>query len=144
VEIAAGYLSPYFITDLARREAKLEEPCFLIVQGKLASARQMLRILEQVANSGRSLLVVAEEVEGEALATLIVNKIRGSLSCCAVKAAGTKEERDAVIRDLVTVTGAKMVLDEDVASLALDDLGGADRVVVTVNRTQVLGAARLN
>ena len=66
MEIAAGYLSHHFITDPARREAKLEEPCFLIVQGRLASARQMLRVLEQVANSGRSLLVVAEEVEGEA------------------------------------------------------------------------------
>jgi chaperonin GroEL len=88
VEIAAGYLSTYFITDPARREAKLEEPCFLIVQGKLASGSPMLRVLEQVANSGRSLLVVAEEVEGEALATLVVNKIRRSLSCCAVRAAG--------------------------------------------------------
>ena len=144
MEIAAGYLSPYFITDPARREAKLEEPCFLIVHGRLASARQMLRVLEQVANSGRSLLVVAEEVEGEALATLIVNKIRGSLRCCALKAAGPKQERDAVIRELATITGAKMVSDEDVSSLALDDLGGADRAVVSANHTEILGAALLN
>ena len=144
MEIAAGYLSHHFITDPARHEAKLEEPCFLIVQGRLASARQMLRILEQVANSGRSLLVVAEEVEGEALATLIVNKIRGSLRCCAVKAAGPKEERDAVIRELATVTGAKMVSNENLAGLALDDLGGADRAVVSAYRTEILGAALLN
>jgi chaperonin GroEL len=144
VEIAADYLLPYFITDPARHEAKLEEPCFLIVQGTLTSARPMLRVLEQVANSGRSLLVVAEEVDGEALATLIMNKIRGSLSCCAVKAAEAQEARDVAIRELATITGARVVSDEDLDTLALDDLGRADRAIVSARRTTILGAALLN
>jgi chaperonin GroEL len=144
VEIAGGYLSQYFITDPARHEARLEEPYFLIVQGRLASARQMLPVLEEVANSGRSLLVVAEAIEGEALATLIVNKIRGSLSCCAVKAAGAKAARDAAIRELAMVTGARVVSDQDIDTLAVADLGSADRAVVSAHRTTILGAALLN
>jgi chaperonin GroEL len=144
MEIPAGYLSPHFVTDPAREEAKLDEPYFLIVKGRLVSFRRMLGVLDQVARSGRSLLVVAEEIEGEVLATLVVNKVRGSLRCCAIRISATGAMGDGVMRDLASLTGATLLSDTDLDALTLDDLGRADRAVVSADSTTVLGGALLN
>jgi chaperonin GroEL len=143
MEIAGGYLSPHFITDAAREEAKLDRPYFLIVRGRLSAMGPILGVLEAVAKSGRSLLVVAEEVGGEALATLIVNKIRGSLRCCAVRA-GTDQAGSDAMNDLARLTGATVVSETGIGALELGDLGGAESAVVSADRTTILGGALLN
>ena len=144
MEISGGYLSPYFVTDPAHGEARLNDPYCLVVQGRVTSMRQILGVLEAVAKSGRSLLLVAEGVEGEALATLIVNKIRGTLRCCAIRVDGGDQSASDAIRDLAAVTGAPIVCEPDLGALSLDDLGSATSAIVTANRTTVLGGALLN
>src|SRR5882724_4180246 len=104
-----GYLSPYFVTDPARMEAVLEDCLVLIHEKKLSVMKEMLPLLEQVAQSGKPLLIVAEDVEGEALATLVVNKLRGTLACCAVKAPGFGDRRKAMLEDIATLTGGKAI-----------------------------------
>src|SRR2546428_12534265 len=104
-----GYLSPYMVTDPARMEAVLEDCLILIHEKKLSVMKEMLPLLEQVAQSGKPLLIVAEDVEGEALATLVVNKLRGTLACCAVKAPGFGDRRKAMLEDIATVTGGKAI-----------------------------------
>jgi chaperonin GroEL len=136
-----GYLSPYFVTDPTRMEAILENCLILIHEKKLSSMKEMLPLLEQVAQSGKPLLIVAEDVEGEALATLVVNKLRGTFACCAVKAPGFGDRRKAMLEDIATVTGGK-ALTEDLGvkleNVKLEDLGKAKKVVVDKDNTTII------
>jgi chaperonin GroEL len=136
-----GYLSPYMVTDPARMEAVLEDCLVLIHEKKLSVMKEMLPLLEQVAKSGKPLLIVAEEVEGEALATLVVNKLRGTLACCAVKAPGFGDRRKAMLEDLATLTGGKAITEElgmKLENLKLEDLGKAKKVVVDKDNTTII------
>jgi chaperonin GroEL len=136
-----GYLSPYFVTDPTRMEAILENCLILIHEKKLSSMKEMLPLLEQVAQSGKPLLIVAEEVEGEALATLVVNKLRGTLACCAVKAPGFGDRRKAMLEDIATLTGGKAITEDlgmKLENLKLADLGKAKKVVVDKDNTTII------
>ncbi len=136
-----GYLSPYMVTDPARMEAVLEDCLILIHEKKLSSMKEMLPLLEQVAQSGKPLLIVAEDVEGEALATLVVNKLRGTLACCAVKAPGFGDRRKAMLDDIATLTGGKAITEDlgvKLENLKLEDLGKAKKVVVDKDNTTIV------
>jgi chaperonin GroEL len=139
-----GFLSPYFVTDAERMEAVLEEPVILLSDRKIGALHDMIPLLEQVAKSGRPLLVVAEDVEGEALATLIVNQIRGVLKGCAVKAPGFGDRRKAMLQDMAVLTGGDVIAEE--LGLKLEhatsaQLGRAARVVVDKDNTTIIGGA---
>jgi len=139
-----GYLSPYMVTDAERMEAVLEDCLILIHEKKLSVMKDMLPLLEQVAHSGKPLLIVAEDVEGEALATLVVNKLRGTLSSCAVKAPGFGDRRKAMLEDIATLTGGKAITEDlgvKLENLTLEDLGKAKRVVVTKDNTTLIDGA---
>ncbi len=139
-----GYLSPYFVTDLERMEAVLQDPYILIHEKKISNMKDMLPLLEQVARAGKPLLIIAEEVEGEALATLVVNKIRGVLSTCAVKAPGFGVRRKAMLDDIATLTGGKMIAEDlgiKLESITLNDLGRAKRVTVDKDNTTLIDGA---
>jgi chaperonin GroEL len=136
-----GYLSPYFITDPDRMEAVLDKPSILAVEGPISALADLLPLLEQVIESGRPLLVVADDVDGEALATLVVNAVRGRLRSVAVKAPGFGDRRSALLGDLAAVTGAQLISDKvglDLAGARLDGLGSARRVVVTKDDTTIV------
>ena len=136
-----GYLSPYFVTDPDRMEAVLEEPYILIHEKKISNMKDLLPLLEQIARSGRPLLIIAEEVEGEALATLVVNKLRGTLNCCAVKAPGFGDRRKAMLEDIAILTGGKAIMEETgikLEGVRLDDLGKAKRVTVDKDNTTLV------
>jgi len=136
-----GYLSPYMVTDPARMEAVLDDCLILIHEKKLSVMKEMLPLLEQVAQSGKPLLIVAEEVEGEALATLVVNKLRGTLACCAVKAPGFGDRRKATLEDIATLTGGKAITEDlgmKLENLTLADLGKAKKVVVDKDNTTII------
>src|SRR5438067_7579457 len=126
-----GYLSPYFVTNAERMEVVLEDAVVLIHEKKLSVMKEMLPLLEQVAHAGKPLLIIAEDLEGEALATLVVNKLRGTLACCAVKAPGFGDRRKALLDDIATLTGGKAIT-EDLGikreNLKLDDRGRAKKV----------------
>jgi chaperonin GroEL len=136
-----GYLSPYFVTDPEKMEAELEEPYILLHEKKMSSMRDMLPLLEAVARSGKPLLVVAEDVEGEALATLVVNKIRGILQCTAVKAPGYGDRRKAMLEDIAILTGGR-VISEDLGikleNVKLEDLGRARLVRIDKDDTTII------
>jgi chaperonin GroEL len=139
-----GYIAPYFATDAERQEAVLENAYVLLVSSKIASVRDVLPVLEQVMQSGRPLLIIAEDVEGEALATLVVNKIRGTFKSVAVKAPGFGERRKAMLQDIAILTGATVISEEiglklDTATLEL--LGSARKVVVTKDETTIVEGA---
>ncbi len=139
-----GYLSPYFVTDPERQETILEDPYILVVNSKVSSVGDLVPVLERVMQSGKALLVIAEDVEGEALATLVVNKIRGLFSSVAVKAPGFGERRKAMLGDIATLTGATVVSEEvglKLENTTLDLLGTARRVVVTKDDTTVVDGA---
>jgi chaperonin GroEL len=136
-----GYLSPYFVTDPDRMEAVLEDCLILIHEKKLSVMKEMLPLLEQVAQAGKPFLIVAEDVEGEALATLVVNKLRGTLHCCAVKAPGFGDRRKAMLEDIAILTGGKAITEDlgiKLENLKLDDLGRAKKVVVDKDKTTVI------
>jgi chaperonin GroEL len=136
-----GYLSPYLVTDPSRMEAILEDCFILIHEKKLSSMKEMVPLLEQVAQSGKPLLIVAEEVEGEALATLVVNKLRGSLASCAVKAPGFGDRRKAMLEDIATLTGGTAITEDlgvKLENLKLTDLGKAKKVVVDKDNTTIV------
>jgi len=136
-----GYLSPYMVTDPARMEAVLEDCLILIHEKKLSNMKEMLPLLEQVAHAGKPLLIVAEDVEGEALATLVVNKLRGTLAGCAVKAPGFGDRRKAMLEDLATLTGGKAITEDlgiKLENLKLADLGQAKKVVVDKDNTTLI------
>ncbi|MGC8905845.1 MAG: chaperonin GroEL [Desulfomonilaceae bacterium] len=139
-----GYLSPYFVTDPERMEVTLDEPYILIHEKKISNMRDMLPLLEQVAKMGRPLLIVAEDVEGEALATLVVNKLRGTLTACAVKAPGFGDRRKAMLEDIAILTGGQ-VISEDLGlkleNVTLNDLGRAKRVTVDKDNTTIVDGA---
>jgi len=136
-----GYLSPYFVTDPDRMEAALEEPLILINEKKISNMRDLLPILEQVAKMGRPLLIIAEDVEGEALATLVVNKLRGTLNVAAVKAPGFGDRRKAMLEDIATLTGGK-VISEDLGikleTITVEDLGKAKKVTIDKENTTLV------
>jgi len=139
-----GYLSPYFVTDPDRMEAVLEDAYVLIHEKKISVMKDLLPLLEQIARSGKPLLVIAEEVEGEALATLVVNKIRGTLAGCAVKAPGFGDRRKAMLEDIAILTGGRMIAEElglKLENVTLKDLGRCKRVVVDKDNTTLIDGA---
>ena len=136
-----GYLSPYFVTDGDRMEAVLEKPVILIHEKKLANMADLLPILEKVAESKRPLLIIAEDIEGDALATLVVNNIRKTMSVCAVKAPGFGDRRKAMLEDIAFLTGAKPIMDDlgvKLDTLTLNDLGTAERITVGKENTTII------
>ncbi|PYM35235.1 MAG: chaperonin GroEL [Candidatus Rokuibacteriota bacterium] len=139
-----GYLSPYFVTDPERMECVLEDPYILIHEKKISVMKDMLPLLEQVARAGKPLLIVAEEMEGEALATMVVNKLRGTLSGCAVKAPGFGDRRKAMLEDIATLTGGKAITEDlgiKLENIKLTDLGRAKKVVVDKDNTTIVEGA---
>jgi chaperonin GroEL len=139
-----GYLSPYFISDPDRMECVLEDPYILIHEKKISNMKDLLPLLEQIARSGKPLLVIAEEVEGEALATLVVNKLRGTLNACAVKAPGFGDRRKAMLEDIGILTGGKALMEETgikLEGVQLSDLGRAKRVTVDKDNTTLVDGA---
>ncbi len=139
-----GYLSPYFITDQQNMSADLENPFILIVDKKISSIRDLLPVLEGVAKAGRSLLIIAEDVEGEALATLVVNHMRGIVKVCAVKAPGFGDRRKEMLQDIATLTKAQVISEEvgrTMESATLKDLGSAKRIHVTKDNTTIIDGA---
>tara|TARA_Y100001001_G_scaffold54111_1_gene50566 strand:+ start:82 stop:1722 length:1641 start_codon:yes stop_codon:yes gene_type:complete len=139
-----GYLSPYFVSDPERQEAVLDEPYILLNQGKISSVQDMLPVLEKVMQSGRPLLIISEDVEGEALATLVVNKIRGTFNSVAVKAPGFGERRKAMLQDMATLTGGQVIAEEvglKLDGVGLDMMGTARKVVVTKDETTIVDGA---
>ncbi len=139
-----GYLSPYFVTDPERMETVLEDPMILIHDKKVGSMKDLLPILEKVAQTGRPLLIVAEDVEGEALATLVVNKLRGTLKVAAVKAPGFGDRRKAMLQDIAILTGGQVISEEvgfKLENAVASDLGSAKRVVIDKDNTTVIDGA---
>jgi len=139
-----GYISPYFVTDPERMEVVLTDALILVYEKKLSSMRELLTLLEQVAKVGKPLLIIAEDVEGEALATLVVNKLRGTLGCAAVKAPGFGERRKEMLHDIAVLTGAQL-LSEDLGvkleNITLNDLGRATRVTIDKENTTIVEGA---
>ena len=139
-----GYLSPYFVTDPERMVTELDDPYILIHEKKIGGMKDLLPVLEQIAKSAKPLLIIAEDIEGEALATLVVNKIRGTLHCAAVKAPGFGDRRKAMLEDLAILTGGKMIAEElglKLEGVTLADLGRAKRVVIDKDNTTVIDGA---
>src|SRR5436305_1833893 len=139
-----GYLSPYFISDPDRMECVLEDPYILIHEKKISNMKDLLPVLEQIARSGKPLLVIAEEVEGEALAPLVVNKLRGTLNCSAVKAPGFGDRRKAMLEDIGILTGGKAIMEETgikLEGVRLEDLGRAKRITVDKDNTTIVDGA---
>ena len=136
-----GYISPYFVTDADRMEAVLEDARILLVQGKVSAVNEILPLLEKVVQAGKPLLIIAEDVEGEALSTLVVNRIRGTFTSCAVKAPAFGDRRKAILQDIAILTGAQVVSPEvglKLDQVGLDVLGSARRVVVTKDNTTIV------
>ena len=144
MEFDNGYLSPYFVTNPENMEVELEEPYILLHDKKISSARDLIPIMEQVARQGRPLVVIAEDVEGEALATLVVNKIRGTLACAAAKAPGFGERRKAMLEDMAILTGGKVISEEvglKLENATIDLLGRAKKVKMTKDKTTIVEGA---
>ncbi len=139
-----GYLSPYFVTDPERMECVLENVLVLIHEKKISAMKDLLPLLEQIAKGGKPLLIIAEEVEGEALATLVVNKLRGTLQCCAVKAPGFGDRRKAMLEDIGILTGGKAISEDlgiKLENVKLDDLGRAKKITVDKDNTTIVEGA---
>ncbi len=139
-----GYLSPYFVTDAERMEVDLKDPYILLHEKKISNMRDLLPVLENVARSGKPFLIIAEDIEGEALATLVVNKMRGVLNVAAVKAPGFGDRRKAMLEDMAILTGGKVISEElglKLESVTLDDLGTAGSVKITKNDTTIVDGA---
>ena len=139
-----GYISPYFVTDPERMEVSLDDPLVLIVSSKISSVRDMLPVLEKVMQGGRPLLILAEDVEGEALATLVVNKIRGTFKSAAVKAPGFGERRKAMLQDIAILTGGQVISEEvglKLETATMDLLGTAKRIIITKDETTIVEGA---
>ncbi|MDZ4288260.1 MAG: chaperonin GroEL [Prosthecobacter sp.] len=142
MQIERGYISPYFVTNAEKMEALVEEPLILLTERKINQMKDLLPLLEQIAKSGTSLVLVAEDVDGEALATLVVNRLRGVLACVAVKAPGFGDRRKAMLEDMAILTGGRVVSEElgmTLEKITLQDLGRAERVVVTKEAMTIIG-----
>src|SRR5436853_2334074 len=136
-----GYLSPYFVTDAERMEATLENPLILIHEKKISSMKDLLPLLEQIAKMGKPLLIIAEDVEGEALATLVVNKLRGTLNVAAVKAPGFGDRRKAMVQDIAILTGGKAITEDlgiKLENVQVGDLGKAKRITIDKDNTTII------
>src|SRR5690242_13147184 len=139
-----GYLSPYFVTDPERMECVLEDALILIHEKKISSMKDLLPLLEQTAKAGKPLLIIAEDIDGEALATLVVNKLRGTLKCAAVKAPGFGDRRKAMLEDIATLTGGKAITEDlglKLEKLDLDDLGSAKKITIDKDNTTIIDGA---
>src|SRR5271169_2017014 len=139
-----GYLSPYFVTNPSTMEAVLEDAYILIHEKKISVVKDLVPVLERVAQTGRPLLIIAEEVEGEALATLVINKLRGTFRCASVKAPGYGDRRKAMLEDIAVLTGAKPIFEAlgiELENVGLDDLGRAKKVVVDKDNTTIIEGA---
>jgi chaperonin GroEL len=139
-----GYLSPYFVTDAERLEVVLEDPYILIYEKKISAMKDLLPLLEQIARGGKPLLIIAEDVEGEALATLVVNKLRGTLNVCAVKAPGFGDRRKAMLGDIAVLTGGKAITEDlgiKLENIKLEDLGKAKRITIDKDNTTIVDGA---
>jgi len=139
-----GYLSPYFVTDAERMEVVFEDALVLIYEKKVSVMKDMLPLLEQVARAGKPFLIIAEDIEGEALATLVVNKLRGTLHCAAVKAPGFGDRRKAMLEDIATLTGGKAITEDlgiKLENIKLEDLGKAKKVVLDKDNTTIVEGA---
>ncbi len=139
-----GYLSPYFVTNPDKMVCEMDEPLILINEKKISGMKELLPVLEQVAKNGKPLLIIAEDIEGEALATLVVNKLRGTLNVAAVKAPGFGERRKAMLQDIATLTGGQVVADDlglKLENVSLNDLGSAKRVVIDKDNTTLVDGA---
>ena len=139
-----GYLSPYFVTEAAKMECVLEEPYILISEKKLSNVKEFLPLLEAVANAGKPLLIIAEDVDGEALATLVINKLRGTFTCCAVKAPGYGDRRKAMLEDIAILTGGQALFESlgvKLENVKLTDLGRAKKVIVDKDNTTIVEGA---
>src|SRR5664280_1547117 len=126
-----GYISPHFVTKLETMEADLENPLILVHEKKIGSIKDLVPLLEKIAQGGRPLLIIAEDIEGEALATLVVNKLRGTLQCCAVKAPGFGDRRKDMLRDVSILTGGKAIMEDmgiSLENIQMSDLGSAKRI----------------
>src|SRR5579864_2495122 len=142
-----GYLSSYFVTDPARMECVLEDVHILVHEKKISSMQELLPLLEQTARMGKPLLIIAEDVEGEALATLVVNKLRGTLQCAAVKAPGFGDRRKAMLEDIATITGGKAITEElgiKLENVKMEDLGQAKKVIIDKDNTTIIDGAGKN
>jgi chaperonin GroEL len=139
-----GYLSPYFVTDLQKMECDLEDPVLLIYEKKISSNKDLVPVLERIVQAGKPLLIIAEDIEGEALATLVVNKIRGTLKVCAVKAPGYGDRRKAMLEDIAVLTGGKAVFEDlgiQLENVPLRDLGRAEKVKIDKDNTTIIKGA---
>ena len=139
-----GFISPHFVTNFESMTSELEKPYILVYEKKISSVKDMLPLLEKIAQSGKPLLVIAEEIEGEALATLVVNKLRGTLQCCAVKAPGFGDRRKAMLEDIATLSGAKAIFEDlgvKLENVGLDDLGTAKKVTIDKDNTTIIEGA---
>jgi chaperonin GroEL len=139
-----GYLSPYFVTSPERMEARLEDPLILLHEKKISAMRDLLPVLEQSAGTGRALLIISEDIEGDALATLVVNKLRGTIKVCAVKAPAFGDRRKAILEDLAILTGAKVITEDlgiKLENVQPEDLGSAKRVIITKENTTIVEGA---
>jgi len=139
-----GYLSPYFVTDAERMEAVLDDPYILIYEKKISAMKDLLPLLEKIAKAGRPIIIIAEDLEGEALATLVVNKLRGTLHCAAVKAPGYGDRRKAMLEDIATLTGGRAITEDlgiKLENVQLEDLGRAKRVKIDKENTTIIEGA---
>src|SRR5580693_1449890 len=139
-----GYLSPYFVTNADRLTVELDEPLILLHEKKISNLREMIPLLEQVVQSGRQLLIIAEDIEGEALAALVVNKLRGALKCAAVKAPGFGDRRKAMLEDIATLTGGKAITEDlglKLENLKIEDLGHAKKISIDKDNTTIIEGA---
>jgi chaperonin GroEL len=144
MQLDHGYLSPYFVTDAEKMEAVLEEPLMLLYERKISSAKDLLPLLEQAVKEARPLVIIAEDLDGDALATLVVNKLRGTLACAAVKAPGFGDRRKAMMEDLAVLTGGRFIAAElglKLEGITSDDLGKAKRVVINKDHTTIIEGA---
>ena len=136
-----GYLSPYFVTDAERMEAVLEDPYILLHEKKISNMKDLLPILEQIAKMGRPFLIIAEDVEGEALATLVINKLRGTLNACSVKAPGFGDRRKSMLEDIAILTGGQVISEDlgmNLENITVDDLGQAKRIVIDKDNSTII------
>ncbi|MEE9584464.1 MAG: chaperonin GroEL, partial [Candidatus Brocadiales bacterium] len=142
MEFDRGYISPYFVTNAQKMLAEFEEPCILIHEKKISAMKDLVPILEKISSSGKSLLIIAEDVEGEALAALVVNRLRGVISCCAVKAPGFGDRRKAMLEDISILTSGRAItedLGEKLEDLNIADLGRAEKVTIDKDKTTIVG-----